>query len=122
MERSIDFEENSELLKKLEIVFLDGGSFGFGANTIPLKYYRNNDSKLKILLKLAFPSREYLKKCYSYYEKNPFLYPVARVNRITDGLFKRRRLTKKAINQLKNGTEADASLELINELEIITKE
>ena len=118
VESTVDLNEDVELLKKLEAVFIDGGSFGYSNNTIPLKYYRNNSNKFRILLNLAFPSKEYLKKCYAYYEKNPVLYPAARLNRLFDGVFKRRSLANKAVKQIMNGENTDIQLELINELEI----
>ena len=74
------------------------------------------------MLKMAFPGREYLKNAYPYYAKHGFLLPVARVNRLADGLFKRRKAAQKAISQITGNTDSKAQLELLNELNIIAKE
>ena len=122
VEKYYDFTENKTLLNKLEIVFIDGGSFGFYSNPIPLKYYRNSNSKLGIFLKLAFPSKDYLKNCYPYYKNNHLLYPVARINRLTDGLFKSRKVAEKAMKQIIKDDSTQIQLDLIEELELKTKE
>ncbi len=110
-------EIDGELLLKLENVFLDGGSFGYEISSVPAKYLGSGgNSKLKIILKMAFPGRDYLKICYPYYKKHAFLYPVARLNRLADGLFKKK---NKAKNALKYSSSASViQLEVLRELEI----
>ena len=119
---AVDFKSEPEFLNNLESVFIDGGSFGHTVNTIPLKYLVNNGSKFKIIMSMAFPSRDYLKVCYPYYKNNKWLYPIARINRLTDGVFKRGKNTKKALNQISKGDNAKIYIDLINELGLEPKE
>ena len=120
---TVDYPSNPLLLQSFERVMLDGGSFGYEQNAIPVRYLDHDgsteESRLKILLKMAFPSREYLKLCYPYYQKYAFLYPVARLNRLADGLFKKRKAAADVLQQVKtDGGNASVQLALIRELEI----
>lgn len=119
---NVDLVEDCRLLNSLETVFLDGGSFGYSTNSIPLKYYKNSKSRFGVILKMAFPDREYLKICYPYYKNNPLLYPVARVNRIADGILKKKKAAKNALSQIKSDGAVNTQLELIEELELSVKE
>ncbi len=122
VEQEVSFDD--DLLKSFESVLLDGGSFGYEENTVPLKYIKdaNNASvseRIKILLRMAFPDKEYLKYCYPYYNKHGYLYPIARLNRLFDGLFRKRKQSIGAINQIKaNGGSSAYQSEIIKELEI----
>ena len=113
---------DTELLNRLEAVFLSGGSFGYETNSIPIKYFEQGSSKLTVILKMAFPTREYLKKCYPYYKNNSLLLPVARVNRLLDGVFKKNKLAKKVIRQDVESSAVNSQLLLINDLELNIKE
>ena len=125
---NVDYSEETALLERFENVMLNGGSFGYETSAIPVKYFEtvsNRDGDLcfvdraKIILKMAFPDKEYLRKCYPYYKKNSHLYIVARINRVIDGLFKKRSLVKKAFSQVNSDSEISAyQKELIKELEI----
>ncbi len=107
-------EIDPDLLNKLEDVFLDGGSFGYEMSTVPAKYV--GGSRLKVILKMAFPDKEYLKICYPYYKKHAFLYPIARLNRLFDGIFKKK---NRAMNALKfSSSDSRLQLEVLKELEI----
>lgn len=116
----IDFKENETLLHQLETVFLDGGSFGYESSAIPAKYYEagQTNSKFLILLKMAFPSRDYLKIAYPYYQKHWYLYPIARMNRLIDGLFKKRKNTSDALKQIRSDSQITVQLQLLQELDI----
>ena len=124
VEINVDVSGNEELLNSFEHVLLDGGSFGYEENSVPVRYIGEASAqslfgKIRVLLKMAFPGRDYLKKCYPYYAAHPFLLPVARVNRLIDGLFRKRRQAKSAVKQMKDGTCGSAwQMALINELEI----
>ena len=119
----IDFTAETGLLEKFEQVMLDGGSFGYEQNAIPVSYLETDKdsvfSRVKVLLKMAFPSKEYLRLCYPYYHHHAWLYPVARVNRLLDGLFKKRKAATGAVKQMRHNSGASsAQLALLNELEI----
>ena len=125
VQQTVDFTADSKLLESFENVILDGGSFGYEMNAIPLRYIAADNTqltlfnKIKVLLKMAFPSREYLKKCYPYYNNHASLYPVARINRVADGLFKKRKQAEGAFRQMKtDGGTASYQLALMKELEI----
>ncbi len=110
---------SGELLANLENVFLDGGSFGYEMNSVPTRYLSDgNNSKFKVMLKMAFPSREYLKICYPYYNKHAFLYPVARINRPIDGLFKKKNRAKEIINNGSSFSDSGVRFEVLKELGI----
>ena len=115
----IDYELDEEILKKLEYVFIDGGSFGYETNTIPTRYISSDsDNKLKVLLKMAFPSKEYLKLSYPYYKKHRILYPVARLNRLADGVFKKRNQTVRVMTQINSENNSESLYGLLEELEL----
>ena len=120
----INFSEERELLSLFEKVLLDGGSFGYEVSSIPARYLDSDEkrlgftSKIKVVLKMAFPDKNYLKKCYPYYAKNRFLYPFARVNRLFDGVFRKRNSSLDALNQLKGDNSSAIQKRLINELDI----
>lgn len=123
MQPFIDFEQEPQLLRNFESVMLDGGSFGYEQNAIPVTYLEGaSDSffgRVRVLLKMAFPRRDYLKICYPYYKRHAWLYPVARVNRLWDGLFRKRKAAAGAIQQMTSqGGTGDAQLTLMKELDI----
>ena len=111
-------EIDGELINNLVYVFIDCGSFGYEISNIPTKYLNENNSKAKVLFKMAFPDKRHLKLLYPYYNSHPFLYPIARINRLYDGLFKRKNQTKKVINEINNNSGSQERLELLKELEI----
>ncbi len=123
IEMLVDFRDETHLLDNFERVMLDGGSFGYEQNAIPVVYLEGATgsvlSRIRVLLKMAFPSRDYLKICYPYYKKYAWLYPVARIHRLWDGLFRKRKAAAGAIQQVtsQSGTES-AQLALMKELEI----
>ncbi len=122
------YEISADLERNLETVLIDGGSFGYEMSFVPLKYLRKASSgggelsssdKVKIALSMAFPNREYLKKCYRYYEKHGALYPVAVANRLADSVFKKRKSSKGALTQIFTDPDsAAAQIELAKELGI----
>lgn len=108
---------NDKLMDCFDRVMLDGGSFGYEINSIPIKHIGSN--KLSTLMKLAFPSRELLKSAYPYYNKNRLLLPVARINRLTDAVFKKRRQAIASAKQIRfNGGNANIQKQLLTELGI----
>ncbi len=125
---SVDFKTELKLLSDFETVLLDGGRFGYSSNSVASKYVKESVSKngnitslskFKILFKMAFPSREYLKNCYPYYKKCRFLYPAAVINRLLDGAFKKRKHVKNTAKQIFSDNNAsNIQLELLSELEI----
>lgn len=124
----VDFNNDSILLENLEKIIIDGGSFGYKINSVPVSYFKDTQdkdgkisliSKIKIILKMAFPNKAYLLKCYPYAEKHRWLYPAARLNRLWDGLFKKRRHVKNVVSQVSSGSEiSKVQQELIKELNI----
>lgn len=120
---TVDFHQEPQLLANFERVMLDGGSFGYEQNAIPVKYLENTSgsvfSSIRVLLKMAFPPRDYLKICYPYYQQHAWLYPVARMNRLWDGLLRKRRAAAGAIQQVASqGGTGEAQLALMKELGI----
>lgn len=112
-----DIADDLSLTQAFERVMLDGGSFGYEVNSIPLR--SADSSRIKTLLKLAFPSRDFLKVAYPYYEKHAFLLPVARANRIADGFFRKRKQAKASAKQIMSGSDiSDVQRALLKELEI----
>lgn len=124
----VDFNMEIKLLSDLEKVLIDGGRFGYSKNSVSLQYIRESVnkngeitlfSKFKILYKMAFPSKEYLKNCYPYYKKHSFLYPVARINRLIDGILKKRKHVNKTYKQVfSENNFSNIQLELLSELGI----
>ncbi len=124
-----NFNNELKLLENLEKIIIEGGSFGYKINSVPVSYvkdieYKNGKmpllSKIKIILKMAFPGSEYLQKCYPYAKKHKWLYPVACLNRLWDGLFKKREHTKNVISQISSGSDVSKiQQELLQELNII---
>lgn len=105
------------LTEAFERVMLDGGSFGYKVNSVPLSSV--SKSKVRTLLKLMFPSREFLKIAYPYCEKHRFLFPVAILNRIADGCFRKRRQAKASARQIMSDSDiSNIQRELLKELEI----
>lgn len=120
----IDFGSQTELLEMFNEALLDGGVFGYKASTIPMRYVNTDKEKMSffdklgVLFKMAFPDRAYLKKCYPYYNKNSFLYPAARLNRLLD-CFKKLKKAKNASRQI--FTQSDSfktQARLMQELDI----
>lgn len=124
-----DLSNDSALLQKLSDVFINGGSFGYEMSFVPAGYVKNSIGKdgrisfinrIRIALRMAFPKKEYLKKCYKYYEKHSALYPLAVINRLYDSLFKKRKNARGAIKQIfNNPSSAVLQQEIIKELEIL---
>ena len=123
------FTFDNELVIKLASVLIDGGSFGYETSFVPASYVKNRasnggeltlSSRLGIALKMAFPEKDYLKKCYKYYEEHSILYPVAVINRLYDGVFKKRSNSKGALKQIfSDDKTALIQQELLSELEIM---
>ncbi|MFR5876140.1 MAG: nucleotidyltransferase family protein [Eubacterium sp.] len=112
-----DIVKDISLITAFEHIMLDGGSFGYNINSIP--FSSADSSRIKTLLKLAFPDRDFLKVAYPYYEKHSFLLPVARANRIADGFFKKRKQAKASVKQIMSDSNISAvQRDLLNELEI----
>lgn len=112
---SADFEIDGRLEECFSAVMLDGGSFGYYVNSIPVDSV--GKSRLSTLAKLAFPSREFLKKAYPYYNKNKLLLLVARLNRLLDAVLKKRRQALSSARQVvSRGGNADIQRQLLTEL------
>lgn len=117
LEAFVDFKQETKLLEIFETVLLEGGSFGYEMNAVPLAQTGSNS--ISTLFKLAFPSRELLKKAYPYYDKNHALLPVARLNRLYDGLTKKRRRAKESAAQaFTNNKSSGLQKALLSELGI----
>lgn len=109
--------DDMALTESFERIMIDGGSFGYEVNSIPLG--SADKSRIKTLLKLAFPSKDFLRNAYPYYEKHSILLPVARANRIADGFFRKRKQAKASAKQLMSDSGiSDIQRELLKELEI----
>lgn len=105
------------IIPAFESVMLDGGVFGYEMNSIPVSNLSKN--RFVILFKLAFPDRKLLKNAYPYYNKNRFLLPLARLNRLYDAVTKKRAAVLSTAKQLKNGTgNMEIQKRLIDELKI----
>lgn len=120
----VDFSKEAELLESFESAFIDGGTFGYEAGAVPLRYINTEKEKqsifdkIGVILKIAFPSREYLKKCYPYYDRNKLLYPAARINRVAD-CFKKAGKSKRSVKQvLSQSDSAKIQAKIMKELEI----
>ena len=120
----VDFSKEAELLESFESAFIDGGAFGYEAGAVPLRYINTEKKKqgafdkIGVVLKIAFPSRDYLKKCYPYYDKNKLLYPAARINRVAD-CFKKAGKSKRSVKQvLSQSDSAKIQAKIMKELEI----
>lgn len=123
-----DFVFSDDMLRKFESVIIDGGNFGFEERT-PGEYYINKSlgngeknnlfAKLRAIMLLFFPSSDKLKNNYLYAKKHPFLLPVAWMNRIFDGIFKRGKNSSNTVKQIfSSGSEAEEYKKLMNELGI----
>lgn len=107
----------SGLMPAFESVMLDGGAFGYEMNAIPVSNL--GKYKLGILFRLAFPDKELLRKAYPYYDKNSLLLPIARLNRLYDGITKKRSAVLNTARQLNHGTGSmEIQKALIDELGI----
>ncbi len=103
------------LLDCFESVIIDGGNFGYEINSIPLVNYKK--SKIATFFSLAFPSRKFLKIAYPYYAAHSFLLPIARINRLIDGVFRKRKQAKSALRQLTGNSDImSVQKQLVNEL------
>ena len=123
-----DFIFNDEMLRTFENVIIDGGSFGFEARTLgefyidkSLKNGEKNSTfaKIKAILILLFPASKTLKNNYSYAKKCPLLLPIAWINRVFDGVFKRGKNSANTVKQIMtSGSEAEEYKKLMKELGI----
>ena len=123
-----DFIFSDDMLRIFENVIIDGGSFGFEARNLG-EYYidKSLDSgssnslfaKIRAVLLLIFPDTKALKSNYRYAKKHPSLIPVAWINRMIDGIFRRGKNSANTIKQIfASGNEAEEYKKLMNELEI----
>ncbi|MCM1114720.1 MAG: nucleotidyltransferase family protein [Clostridium sp.] len=122
------YQENSKLLNIFENVIIDGGNFGFESRQLG-EYYINQGigkngknnilAKIKALALLLFPKAESLKSTYNYCAKHPILLPMAWLNRIADGLFKRGKNSINTVTQIMHtGQKSEDYRKLMTELEI----
>lgn len=122
----VDLNDDAELLSLLESVIIDGGSFGYSSGGIGDYYIKESMGKdaknnvfvkIKALFKLLFPSIAYLRRTYIYSNKHPILVPFAWFNRLYDGIFKRRKNSKKTLNSIFSNNEySQTHKKLLNEL------
>lgn len=123
-EMLITVDEN--VIDMFDKIVLDGGSFGFAINNLGTHYLAENIdngnktlAKLKTVIKLVFPSPEYVRKYYSYSVKYKFLTPIAYLNRIFDAIFKRTSHSKSTFNQIVSSNEiSKIQSNLIKELDL----
>lgn len=116
------------LIKSFERVMLDGGVFGFNEGTLGGHYVANSIEngekagllpKFKALLLLFFPSVKAIKNNYSYASKSRLLIPIAYLNRIFDGVFKRFNHSVGTIKEIAHSNDYSAiQADLMNELNI----
>lgn len=108
-------------------IVIDGGSFGFEVNSLGQHYLAENVSgekigaaaRAKALLRLVFPSAEYVRKYYTYSSNHPVLTPVAYVNRIFDGIFKRGKHSAVTVSQIVSYSKiSQVQANLIRELDL----
>ncbi len=123
----IDFTENQSLITLLENCFLYGGTFGYYNKNIG-SYYLMRSTKGKIGIKekikavfiLLFPKWEIIRKAYKYSEKYNFLTPIAYLNRLFDGIFKRGEHSISTVKQIMSSNEEVVlnEAQVIKELEL----
>lgn len=123
----IDFCEDKNLLTLFEKIMLDGGSFGFEKTTLG-DYYLTKGmknethtllNKIRGFIAFVFPSKAYIKQRYSYASKNFICLAFGYLNRMADGLFKRKKHSQNTINHIFDNTStASIQKELLNILEI----
>lgn len=120
----IDFSTNSELRDLFEKEVIKSGNFGHLANFYINKGFNSSSkngiaTKIKSLFALFFPSISIMRDRYVYLRRMPFLLPVAWMNRVIIGIFKRPSQSKKTINSIVNsGKESEDYKRLLNELDI----
>lgn len=120
----IDFSTNSELRDLFEKEVIKSGNFGHLANFYINKGFNSSSkngiaTKIKSLFALFFPSMSIMKDRYVYLRRMPFLLPIAWMNRVIMGIFKRPSQSKKTINSIVNsGKESEDYKRLLNELDI----
>ena len=124
----ISFEANSKFRELFENEIINSGAFGFNKRDLGDYYVnkgigkdgKNNlSAKVRAFFKLLFPSKNYLKRSYTYCDRHPILLPLAWLNRLYDGIFKRGRQSRSTVNSIFNsGDETAQYKKLLDELEI----
>ncbi len=125
---SFDVEENEGFYNDLSSMILDGGVFGFenggvGKNNLEKSIGKKGKATLltsfKALLLWAFPSFEYMKSCFMYAYKYPFLIPIAWFHRLFKALFVHRKKSTAILKELFTEKEmSEKQHQLLNELEL----
>lgn len=123
-----DIEADENIMKMFEEEILGGGSFGFEKRGIASYYLsqgigksgKNNfASKLRALLALLFPKKEYLYSSFEYAKKHHFLLGAAWVERIFKAVFVRGGHSLGTVSSILGSDEKSAQYKkLLNELEI----
>lgn len=124
----IDLNSDFKLKALFESEIISGGNFGYSKRNSG-DYYINKGidksgknnffTKVRALIKLFFPNRDYLKNHYRYSGKCPLLLPIAWFDRLFGAIFKRNIQSKNTIQTIFNsGTESEQYKKLLDELRI----
>lgn len=126
----IDFSKQQDMFELLENTIIDGGSFGYERRNMGEHYIdqslknsssnsNNFSTKLKAIFMFIFPKTDYLKNVYPYCSKVAILLPVAWLQRLFEGIFKRRDHSKNTFKDILNSDSYSVEYrKLLDELEI----
>ncbi len=122
----VDFNKDENRVNLLEKSFLYGGTFGFKNNNLGSYYMvRSADGKvgikekIKAIISMILPPVSVLQNAYHYSAKCKILIPVAFLNRLFDGIFKRGTHSLNTAKQIVNSNEeALFEAQVLKELEI----
>lgn len=122
----INIDKN--ILDLLENEILSGGSFGFQRRGLADYYLSKGSSgseknnfaaKLKAVVSLFFPKKEYLYSVYPYAKKHHFLLPAAWFERLFKAVFVRRKHSLNTMSSIIHSDEKALQYKkLLNELDI----
>lgn len=125
---SFDAQDNQKFYDNLSSMILDGGVFGFynggfGKNNLEQSIGKNGKAtfftSLKALILWIFPSKDFLKDCFSYSHRYPVLIPVAWFHRLFKALFVHRKKSVDIFKEIFTGKEiSEKQHQLLTELEI----
>lgn len=124
----IDFNKSNDFRELFEGEIINSGTFGFNKRNLG-DYYINKGigensknnfaAKIRALFKLVFPGADTLKRSFEYCKKHPILLPIAWINRVFIGIFKRGGHSMNTVNSILNtGEETLQYKKLLDELEI----
>lgn len=108
----MDFTENQPLITLLENCFVYGGTFGFYNKNVGSYYLIKSANgkigvkeRIKAVLILVFPKWDIVRKEYKYSEKHNYLTPIAYINRLFDGIFRRGKHSISTVKQIMSSSD-----------------